>query len=71
MWKKHIWIDGSTDDTSLMPSPGFSVHGINGAHSTSLFLLTKVLFDIVVFYRSIYKIEGLIIKAKDFHVFSR
>ncbi|XP_063940646.1 uncharacterized protein LOC108203100 isoform X2 [Daucus carota subsp. sativus] len=41
MWKKHIWIEGSTDDTALMPSMGFSVHGINGAYSISLFLLTK------------------------------
>ncbi|KAK1402777.1 Magnesium-chelatase subunit H [Heracleum sosnowskyi] len=41
MWKKHIWIEGSTDDTSLMPSLGFTVHGIYGAQSTSLFLLTK------------------------------
>lgn len=41
MWKKHIWIEGSTDDMSLMPSLGFSVHGIYGAHSTTLFLLTK------------------------------
>lgn len=47
MWKKHIWIEGSTDDTALMPSMGFSVHGINGAYSISLFLLTKVFFDVI------------------------
>ncbi|PSR90173.1 Large neutral amino acids transporter small subunit like [Actinidia chinensis var. chinensis] len=40
-WKKHIWREGTAEDTSLLPSTGFSLHGLNGAHSVSLFLLTK------------------------------
>ncbi|XP_057480828.1 uncharacterized protein LOC130767820 isoform X2 [Actinidia eriantha] len=40
-WKKHIWREGTAEDTSLLPSTGFSLHGLNGAHSFSLFLLTK------------------------------
>ncbi|KAK2993800.1 hypothetical protein RJ640_027678 [Escallonia rubra] len=40
-WKKHIWREGSTQDTFLTPSTGCSLHGTSGAHSMSLFLLTK------------------------------
>ncbi|CAK9183477.1 unnamed protein product [Ilex paraguariensis] len=40
-WKKHIWREGSAQNTSLSPSMGCGVHGLNGAHSMSLFLLTK------------------------------
>ncbi|XP_057483888.1 uncharacterized protein LOC130770423 isoform X2 [Actinidia eriantha] len=40
-WKKHIMRDGTAEDTSLLPSIGFPLHGLSGAHSVSLFLLTK------------------------------
>ncbi|KAF8403758.1 hypothetical protein HHK36_011863 [Tetracentron sinense] len=39
-WKKHIWNEGSTQEISLIPSTGCTLQG-NGAHSMSLFLLTK------------------------------
>ncbi|RWW22475.1 hypothetical protein BHE74_00008573 [Ensete ventricosum] len=41
-WKKHIWSDPSIKQTSLGPSRGCTLHGLTGAHSSSLFLLTKV-----------------------------
>ncbi|XP_059308535.1 uncharacterized protein LOC132059770 isoform X2 [Lycium ferocissimum] len=40
-WKKHIRKESSTQDTSLKPSTGCSLKGVNGAISKSLFLLTK------------------------------
>lgn len=40
-WKKHIWTEGSRKDASLMASRGCSIYGVGGAHSISLFLLTK------------------------------
>ncbi|XP_060216062.1 uncharacterized protein LOC132643611 isoform X2 [Lycium barbarum] len=40
-WKKHIRKESSTQDTSLKPSIGCSLKGVNGAISKSLFLLTK------------------------------
>ncbi|KAG8370992.1 hypothetical protein BUALT_Bualt13G0040800 [Buddleja alternifolia] len=41
-WKKHIHRQGSTkNDTSLAPLRACSLHGLVGAHSVSLFLLTK------------------------------
>uniref|UniRef100_A0A7N0RHG9 Uncharacterized protein n=1 Tax=Kalanchoe fedtschenkoi TaxID=63787 RepID=A0A7N0RHG9_KALFE len=40
-WKKHIWVHGSTQDVALQPTAGCSIHGLRGAHSMSLFLLTR------------------------------
>ncbi|KAJ8543822.1 hypothetical protein K7X08_025440 [Anisodus acutangulus] len=40
-WKKHIRKESSAQDTSLKPSIGCSLKGVNGAVSKSLFLLTK------------------------------
>ncbi|XP_058199252.1 uncharacterized protein LOC131314549 isoform X3 [Rhododendron vialii] len=40
-WKKHIWREGTAENTSLIPSTGCPLHGLGGAHSVSLFLLTK------------------------------
>ncbi|KAL6966568.1 hypothetical protein U1Q18_032348 [Sarracenia purpurea var. burkii] len=40
-WKKHIWREGTAEDTHLIPSIGCPLHGLSGAHSVSLFLLTK------------------------------
>ncbi|KAH7837832.1 hypothetical protein Vadar_018556 [Vaccinium darrowii] len=40
-WKKHIWTEGTAQNTSLIPSSGCPLHGLSGAHSVSLFLLTK------------------------------
>ncbi|WOL16364.1 hypothetical protein Cni_G25151 [Canna indica] len=40
-WKKHIWSEPSIEQTSLKPSRGCTLHGLTGAHSSSLFLLTK------------------------------
>lgn len=41
-WKKHIWREGSGEDTSLLPSRGCSAQGLRGPSSISLFLLSKV-----------------------------
>ncbi|XP_019155559.1 PREDICTED: uncharacterized protein LOC109152368 [Ipomoea nil] len=40
-WKKHIHKEASTQDTLLRPSTGCTLHGLNGAQSSSLFLLSK------------------------------
>ncbi|XP_077218219.1 uncharacterized protein LOC143852627 isoform X2 [Tasmannia lanceolata] len=40
-WKKHIWSETSMEEISLTPSTGCAIHGLIGAHSLSLFLLTK------------------------------
>ncbi|KAA8549789.1 hypothetical protein F0562_001473 [Nyssa sinensis] len=40
-WKKHIWREGSPQDTSLVPLMGCTLLGLTGAHSISIFLLTK------------------------------
>lgn len=40
-WKKHIRKKGTAEDSSLIPSHGCTLHGLNGDHSVSLFLLTK------------------------------
>ncbi|XP_021751529.1 uncharacterized protein LOC110717190 [Chenopodium quinoa] len=40
-WKKHVWKEGSAEDTSLLPSRGCSAQGLGGASSISLFLLNK------------------------------
>lgn len=40
-WKKHIWGEASTEEVSLKPPIGCALHGLIGAHSQSLFLLTK------------------------------
>ncbi|OIT22804.1 PREDICTED: uncharacterized protein LOC109217097 isoform X1 [Nicotiana attenuata] len=40
-WKKHIRKESSAQNTSLKPSLGCSLQGVNGAVSKSLFLLTK------------------------------
>ncbi|XP_042382554.1 uncharacterized protein LOC121975167 isoform X1 [Zingiber officinale] len=40
-WKKHIWSDPSVNQTSLETTGGCALHGLAGAHSSSLFLLTK------------------------------
>ncbi|CAA2987018.1 Hypothetical predicted protein [Olea europaea subsp. europaea] len=40
-WKKHIRREQSREDTFLAPFRGCSLHGLIGAHSVSLFLLTK------------------------------
>lgn len=43
VWKKHVWKDRAARDFRLMPSPSCYIHNLNGDHSISLFLLTKVL----------------------------
>ncbi|GFQ01233.1 hypothetical protein PHJA_002267200 [Phtheirospermum japonicum] len=40
-WKKHIRQQGSTKDTALASSRACGLHGLVGAHSMSLFFLTK------------------------------
>ncbi|XP_065867316.1 uncharacterized protein [Euphorbia lathyris] len=40
-WKKHIWAEGTGEDASLLPATGFTVTGLTGDYSVSLFLLTK------------------------------
>lgn len=40
-WKKHIWGERTTEAASLLATTGCSVAGLAGAHSMSLFLLTK------------------------------
>lgn len=40
-WKKHIHSGGSRKDTSLVSFSACSLHGLVGAHSVSVFLLTK------------------------------
>ncbi|CAI0450181.1 unnamed protein product [Linum tenue] len=40
-WKKHIWGEGTMSETSLLPAMGYSLHGMTGDSSVSLFLLTK------------------------------
>ncbi|XP_062017007.1 uncharacterized protein LOC133733389 isoform X1 [Rosa rugosa] len=40
-WKKHIWREETAQDASLMPLTGSTLHGLNGDHCISLFLLTK------------------------------
>lgn len=40
-WKKHIKREGTTQDVSLLPETGCSLHGSSGTHSRSLFLLTE------------------------------
>ncbi|KAK9274254.1 hypothetical protein L1049_019068 [Liquidambar formosana] len=40
-WKKHIRREGSAQDASLIPATGCSSHSQSGAHSISLYLLTK------------------------------
>ncbi|KAM3741212.1 hypothetical protein ACB098_08G158500 [Castanea mollissima] len=39
-WKKHIW-RGAAEDASLIPSMGYTLYGLSGDYSISLFLLTK------------------------------
>lgn len=41
-WKKHIHQQGSVKENSLASTRACSLHGLVGAHSVSLFLLTKV-----------------------------
>ncbi|KAJ6808827.1 uncharacterized protein M6B38_165810 [Iris pallida] len=40
-WKKHIWNEEPTEKISLAPTTGCAIHGLLGAHSISLFLLSK------------------------------
>ncbi|XP_010269711.1 PREDICTED: uncharacterized protein LOC104606292 [Nelumbo nucifera] len=40
-WKKHIWSEGSKREVPLSSSVGCTVHGLIGAYSISLFLITK------------------------------
>ncbi|KAH6834235.1 hypothetical protein C2S53_004598 [Perilla frutescens var. hirtella] len=40
-WKKHIHVQGSRNDTSLVSFSPCSVHGLVGPHAVSVFLLTK------------------------------
>ncbi|KAJ0979094.1 hypothetical protein J5N97_014568 [Dioscorea zingiberensis] len=42
-WKKHIWSEALMEEISLITSPGSTLQGLVGAHSVSLFLLTKKL----------------------------
>lgn len=43
-WKRHTQSKGSTIETSLLPTKGCIYFGQAGAHSMSLFLVTKVHF---------------------------
>ncbi|KAF2287404.1 hypothetical protein GH714_039833 [Hevea brasiliensis] len=40
-WKKHIWTAGMAEDALLIPSTGYTINGLSGDYSSSLFLLTK------------------------------
>lgn len=40
-WKKHIWGKSSTENISLAPSRGCTLHSLVGASSASLLLLSK------------------------------
>ncbi|CAN6443151.1 unnamed protein product [Victoria cruziana] len=40
-WKKHIWSKPLGHGTFILPCRGHVVHGLVGAHSLSIFLLTK------------------------------
>ncbi|XP_012090038.1 uncharacterized protein LOC105648304 [Jatropha curcas] len=40
-WKKHIWTEGTGEDALLLPSRGYTINGISGEYSSSLFLLSK------------------------------
>ncbi|KAH7677485.1 Fucose-specific lectin domain-containing protein [Dioscorea alata] len=40
-WKKHIWSEELGEEISLIALPGSTLQGLVGAHSVSLFLLTK------------------------------
>ncbi|KAF3789626.1 hypothetical protein EJ110_NYTH17895 [Nymphaea thermarum] len=40
-WKKHIWSEPLGHETFLLPCGGHVMHGLVGAHSLSIFLLTK------------------------------
>ncbi|CAN1799842.1 hypothetical protein LINPERHAP1_LOCUS22274, partial [Linum perenne] len=40
-WKKHIWNEGAAANASLASTMGYSLHGMAGDGSISLFLLTK------------------------------
>lgn len=40
-WKKHIWSEASVEAVPLAATIGCTLHGLVGAHSLSLFLLTK------------------------------
>ncbi|CAN1751019.1 hypothetical protein LINPERHAP1_LOCUS4213 [Linum perenne] len=40
-WKKHIWNEGAVANASLASTMGYSLHGMAGDGSISLFLLTK------------------------------
>lgn len=40
-WKKHIWTEGRGEDALLIPSTGYTINGLSGDYSISLFLLTK------------------------------
>ncbi|XP_002513522.3 uncharacterized protein LOC8274321 [Ricinus communis] len=40
-WKKHIWTEGTGEDALLIPSTGYTINGLSGEYSISLFLLTK------------------------------
>ncbi|KAK1292609.1 hypothetical protein QJS10_CPB17g01598 [Acorus calamus] len=41
LWKKHIWSDASMEGVSLTATTGCALHGLMGAQSISLFLLSK------------------------------
>ncbi|KAK7406030.1 hypothetical protein VNO78_07645 [Psophocarpus tetragonolobus] len=40
-WKRHMWQERTAQASPLMPSKGYSLPGLSGDHSESLFLLTK------------------------------
>ncbi|KAJ9139655.1 hypothetical protein P3X46_030368 [Hevea brasiliensis] len=40
-WKKHIWTAGMAEDVLRIPSTGYTINGLSGDYSSSLFLLTK------------------------------
>lgn len=49
-WKKHI-LSEETDSISLSSSAGCALHGLLGANSVSLFLISKVCEIIVSLYQ--------------------
>ncbi|KAF2312081.1 hypothetical protein GH714_027995 [Hevea brasiliensis] len=40
-WKKHIWTAGMAEDVLRIPSTGYTINGLSGDYSSSLFLLTR------------------------------
>jgi hypothetical protein len=49
-WKKHILSEETSANISLSSSAGRALHGLLGANSVSLFLITKVCENFILSY---------------------